>query len=219
MTKLNDTQAVLLSSASQRADGSLLPLPASLASGTRTARSLAGLLTRGLAKERETNVAEAVHRTDGDLRLGLFITSAGETAIGVERAGDVDEQEPLPEPAAATAAPEPAQASPRQTKAALVLGLLQRDGGVTLPDLIAATGWLPHTTRAALTGLRKKGHKVVRGKRDGVTCYSVDTTAAAAASDTADVAGARGGPGQGWRRGARASPPCRRRICAKSGPG
>ena len=50
MTKLSDTQALLLSSASQRADGSLLPLPASVASTPRVGKSLAGLLTRGLAE-------------------------------------------------------------------------------------------------------------------------------------------------------------------------
>jgi hypothetical protein len=37
-----------------------------------------------------------------------------------------------------------------------VVGLLQRDHGATLTVLIAATDWLPHTTRAALTGLRKR---------------------------------------------------------------
>ena len=29
-----------------------------------------------------------------------------------------------------------------------------------LAELVAATGWLPHTTRAALTGLRKRGYAV-----------------------------------------------------------
>jgi hypothetical protein len=54
-----------------------------------------------------------------------------------------------------------------------MLGLLQRPEGATLGELISATGWLPHTTRAALTGLRKKGHVVAKDKRDGVTCYKV----------------------------------------------
>jgi hypothetical protein len=54
-----------------------------------------------------------------------------------------------------------------------VLALLSRPDGATLPELIAATGWLPHTTRAALTGIRKKGHHVARTKRDGATCYRV----------------------------------------------
>jgi hypothetical protein len=33
--------------------------------------------------------------------------------------------------------------------------------------LIAATGWLPHTTRAALTGLRKSGFEIERRQEDG----------------------------------------------------
>jgi hypothetical protein len=35
------------------------------------------------------------------------------------------------------------------------------------------TGWLPHTTRAALTGLCKKGHTITKGSRDGVTAYTI----------------------------------------------
>jgi hypothetical protein len=48
------------------------------------------------------------------------------------------------------------------SKLAAVVGLLQRDGGATVDQLIAATGWLPHTTRAALTGLRKRGYGIDR---------------------------------------------------------
>ena len=36
---------------------------------------------------------------------------------------------------------------------------------------------LPHTTRAALTGLRKKGHAVDKFKRDDVTCYRIAAVA------------------------------------------
>ena len=59
------------------------------------------------------------------------------------------------------------------SKIAQVANLLRRKGGATLAELIAATGWLPHTTRAALTGLRKKGHDIERGTRDGVTTYTI----------------------------------------------
>ena len=72
---------------------------------------------------------------------------------------------------------EPAAAPRPATKSAQVVALLQRDTGATLPDLITATGWLPHTTRAALTGLRKKGHAIVRTKRDGTTCYHIEAAA------------------------------------------
>ena len=59
------------------------------------------------------------------------------------------------------------------SKIARVIDLLQRPEGATLAELIEATGWLPHTARAALTGLRKKGHAIVRDKRDDVTCYRI----------------------------------------------
>jgi len=54
-----------------------------------------------------------------------------------------------------------------QTKAAIVLDLLRRPEGASIEQLVAATGWLPHTTRAALTGLRKKGHTVTSDKPEG----------------------------------------------------
>ena len=59
------------------------------------------------------------------------------------------------------------------TKTAAVIALLERNTGATLAELIAATGWLPHTTRAALTGLRKKGFAVERSKRGEATCYCI----------------------------------------------
>ena len=54
-------------------------------------------------------------------------------------------------------------AGPRDgSKLALVIELLRRADGATIVDLTEATGWLPHTTRAALTGLRKRGYAVTR---------------------------------------------------------
>jgi DNA-binding MarR family transcriptional regulator len=48
------------------------------------------------------------------------------------------------------------------SKLAEVIALLSRKGGANMGDLISATGWLPHTTRAALTVLRKRGYGVER---------------------------------------------------------
>jgi hypothetical protein len=80
---------------------------------------------------------------------------------------------------AAGAAPErevrPGQPK-RPSKAGTVLTLLRRTEGATLDELVAATGWLPHTTRAALTGL-KKGHQITRIKVEGVSRYTVAQTA------------------------------------------
>ena len=61
-----------------------------------------------------------------------------------------------------------------QSKSALVLELLVRPEGATIDQLIAATGWLPHTTHAVLTGLWKKGHVLVSEKpAEGARVYRV----------------------------------------------
>ena len=54
-----------------------------------------------------------------------------------------------------------------------VLQLLKRTGGATLDELVEATNWLPHTARAAMTGLKRKGHTIERTKVDGVSRYTV----------------------------------------------
>ena len=53
MSKLSDTQAIILSAASQRPDGNLLPLPGSLRGGAAT-KVVAALLARGLAASRSS---------------------------------------------------------------------------------------------------------------------------------------------------------------------
>lgn len=60
-----------------------------------------------------------------------------------------------------------------QTKSALVVDLLRRPEGATLVQLVEATGWLPHTTRAALTDLRKKDHVILKNKVNGATRYTI----------------------------------------------
>jgi hypothetical protein len=64
-----------------------------------------------------------------------------------------------------------------ESKIAGVIALLKRDEGATLAQLAEATGWLAHTTRAALTGLRKKGHLIAKTSRGGRTVYRIEETA------------------------------------------
>ena len=69
------------------------------------------------------------------------------------------------------------------TKQNLIIGLLQREQGASVPELAAATGWLPHTTRAALTRLRQSGHDLEKEKRDtGETLYRIAAPARVARS-------------------------------------
>ena len=63
------------------------------------------------------------------------------------------------------------------SKIAQVIRMLQRSGGATLTELVETTGWLPHTTRAALTGLRKKGFTLDKESRGGVTVYTIGKAA------------------------------------------
>lgn len=66
----------------------------------------------------------------------------------------------------------------RQTKRSLVLGMLRRQDGASLAAIADATGWQVHTVRAALTGLRKRGHAVERAVLDGESRYSIAAAAA-----------------------------------------
>ena len=66
----------------------------------------------------------------------------------------------------------------RVNKQDLILNLMRGEGGASLPAIVAATGWLPHTARAALTGFRKKGHAIEKSKVDGETRYAIKAGAA-----------------------------------------
>jgi hypothetical protein len=45
-------------------------------------------------------------------------------------------------------------------KLGILLDAVSRPQGATLEDLTAASGWLPHTARAAITRLRQRGYDV-----------------------------------------------------------
>jgi DNA-binding IclR family transcriptional regulator len=68
---------------------------------------------------------------------------------------------------------------PREhSKAVRLLGLLKAGTGASLDDMIEATGWQPHTVRAALTGLRKRGYVIERHMEGSVTVWSLKDAAA-----------------------------------------
>jgi hypothetical protein len=97
--------------------------------------------------------------------IGMFITQAGRDAIGAPAA---------PEGNVGMADEEKETATARTgSKIGEVLSMLRRHEGATLTEMVEATGWLPHTTRAALTGLRKNGHEIAKGSRENTTCYRI----------------------------------------------
>jgi hypothetical protein len=56
-----------------------------------------------------------------------------------------------------------------------VLGRLSAEAGATIGELMTATGWLEHTTRAALTGLRRRGYalSLTQRERKGASVYRI----------------------------------------------
>jgi hypothetical protein len=185
--KLNDTQLMLLSGASQRDDRYLfLPTGTKLAHARKAA---AKLLETGLVREVKARKDVPVWRRDQDAgeAYSLKLTAAGLKAIAVDEGNGVQESAPqapsgdaMPKEAAhaaidatkAAGGVEPdcvakTPVSPRVgTKIAEVVASLEGERGATLDELVAATGWLPHTTRAALTGLRKRGYAVTLDRSD-----------------------------------------------------
>jgi Protein of unknown function (DUF3489) len=58
------------------------------------------------------------------------------------------------------------------TKRAKLVGMLERTQGASVTEIGQRLGWLPHTVRAAITGLRHTGRDVTRGKdENGQTVY------------------------------------------------
>lgn len=165
--KLNDLQLILLSTAIQRRDGSILPPADSIAKEEkRIQAAIAPLLKRGLVEEMPIKDRGVAWREEAEQPFGLKVTDAGRAIIAPQ---DAAPAVPKTKPAK-----EKASTKPRApTKASIVIDLLRRREGATLNELVNATGWLPHTTRAALTGLRKKGHVVEKTKRDDATCYRI----------------------------------------------
>jgi len=186
--KLNDTQLVLLSAASQREDHCLtLPSGARVATARKAAdKLLAAGFVREVRARGEAPVWRRVEETGQAFALKL--TAAGLNAIAADAEDGVST--PQPEPSVdelettstsiACQAVDGGQSpeldvraasplAPRSgTKIDDVVKMLSRPEGATIDAIVTATGWLPHTTRAALTGLRKRGYVIERsGSGDG----------------------------------------------------
>ncbi len=150
MPKLTDTQALILSRASQRDDRIALPLPRRLR-GAAARKVVAPLIERGLLTEVDADPRKRGalwrQRQDGTF-VTLAITDAGLEAIGIE----IDPPQPAPPT-------DPAPERPAQrkgTKQAMLIEMLRAKDGATLDEITAATGWLKHTARGVISGQLKK---------------------------------------------------------------
>ena len=57
-----------------------------------------------------------------------------------------------------------AEQPPASTKGAQLISMLERPEGASVAEIGQRFGWLPHTVRAAITGLRNAGREVTRSK-------------------------------------------------------
>lgn len=175
--KLSDTQLVLLSAASQRQDRSLLPTET--ITDRAFARAVNGLVKYGFVAKEEPDLDQPDEREPGPRVTALVITTAGYAAISLEQASDAEEEQALHQHAVLSLTDKTASPEQRQTKKALIISMLSRSRGATLDDLMGTTGWLPHTTRAALTGLRQKGYSIERTSSEGrISIYRITDAAA-----------------------------------------
>jgi hypothetical protein len=198
--KLSDAQLVILSAAAQRPDGSLLPLPESLAAkGAALNRVMVEILCkRKLAEERPTiKGAPEWRRNEDGQSFGLFITNAGLLALGIDDAGKknsshaaatVPRQRKMAAAKSRGKAPKASPAgskrpqTPSQSKQNVVIHMLRRKTGVTIDEIIAKTGWQPHSVRGSFSGLVKKKLKlplVSDVGKDGVRRYHIAAVASA----------------------------------------
>jgi hypothetical protein len=85
MTKLTETQTIILSAGAQRPENIALPLPKRLA-GAAAKMAVNRMITLGLLQEVDANIrrGEPLWRETGDRnRTSLLVTDAGLLAIGI----------------------------------------------------------------------------------------------------------------------------------------
>ena len=163
-TKLSDTQLVILSGAAQHPERAVA-IPERIKGGA-VQRVVGPLLAKGLVEAVPHRSDLPVYKVEADgSRLALLITDSGLLALGIN-------PEPKPEPARDAAepdattneAPSPRPRQPRAgTKQEMLISMLKRPEGATVPEVVAATGWLPHTVRGAIAGALRKRLGLVIG--------------------------------------------------------
>jgi Protein of unknown function (DUF3489) len=161
--KLSDTHLVLLGAAAQRKDLCLVAPPT--LKGAPAQKVASKLISAGFVKEVKAKASDPIWRRDQEsgASYALKLTAAGAKAIAVDDAAEPedaggetdtlanrDQAAILSELDAKDTRPaegiEPGPirpSAPRDgSKLARVIGLLERDHGATIAELIAATGWL-----------------------------------------------------------------------------
>jgi hypothetical protein len=166
MTKLSDTQAIILSSAALREDRIALPLPESLRGGA-AAKVVGAMIAKGLLQEVEADLrkGEPMWRETGDGHGTTLVATDAGLAAGIEpddastapTGADVAPRNPP-----ATEGPTGTEAAPKArrprvgTKQEALIAMLRAPEGATIAEIVAALEWQSHTVRGVLSGALKK---------------------------------------------------------------
>ena len=170
MTKLTETQTIILSAGAQRPENIALPLPKGLA-GAAAKMAVTKMIEHGWLLEVDANLRrnEPLWRETGDGHgTTLVVTEAGLLAIGFEpvvastmtnlrkaKLELVTRPKDAPEASRSPVTPKPI-AIRAGTKQAEIIALIQRPEGATIAEIVEATGWLTHSARGLISGGLKK---------------------------------------------------------------
>lgn len=159
MTRLSEAQTSVLSAACARENGMVFPITAKLKGGA-VGNVCKSLLKHGLIEEIMATDQNTVWRHDEERGpITLRATPLAHAALGI---GDAEDAVP--------AAPKPETLRCRSgTKQEVVIAMLRAEGGATIDEIMAATGWLSHTARGFMSGALKKklGLSITSEKVDG----------------------------------------------------
>ena len=170
MSRLSDSQLVVLTAACQRPDRCVFPVTAKL-KGNAAGNVLKSLLKKDLIKEVRAKRDDTVWRHDEQHgRMTLVATKAAFAALGIDprdEAEDAEADAADEAPADVEAKPNARPKTPKTkepkaprtregSKQAQLIAMLRRAKGATIDEIVEALDWQPHTVRGAIAGALKK---------------------------------------------------------------
>ena len=182
MSRLSNSQLVVLTAACQRSDRCVFPVTAKL-KGNAAGNVLKSLLKKDLIKEVRAKRDDTAWRHDEQHgRMTLVATKAAFAALGIDprdEAEDAETEAADEAPANVEAEPNTRPKTPKSkkptsgprkgSKLAILIAMLRRAKGATIDEVVEALEWQPHTVRGAIAGAIKKrlGLDVTSEKVDG----------------------------------------------------
>ena len=154
--KFTTTHRNMICVAAQRDDRCLQPSEDLKGSAARIFATK--LINAGLAREIRAKIELPVWRKDKTAQQNYSLKL---TASGIKAAAQKQE---VDGPISETGPAHPHPLLKEASKLSRLILMLSQNGGLTIDEISKTMGWLPHTTRAALTGLRRRGVSILRDK-------------------------------------------------------